>query len=329
MSKFFTKAKVTAAALFIISINVWCGEKLSFSLKPEVSFKSGRISEWVRIDDENNNTKIPLSRLDYDVPFLVQFGLEGEVSIKNFFWIDSDFAYGLPCHSGFMQDYDWLNSTYFQESINWLTNYSVHSNELLESFEGDLKLGINLKPKDTLTLTPYFSAGFDYFNFSSYNGYRQYASLDYSGVYEKWDSSITKVEMSGVVISYKLTRFFGNTGLKLDYENNAFHYAADLSYSFFAMGTGIDLHWQRKLKFTDEILDFGFCGVSLSQSYELVLAKMHRIGFTTSFCFVPVLNARTYCSNISSSSRGSFDSSSSGGSSSNMFKGTVYYTFKW
>ena len=211
------KKNSTVFIVFLILSNSLFGlNKDIFNLNTSLHFGllNGTINEYV-FSDESKNTDNLMSRLDWDVYF-VPF-IQGDVNLTFFKYIHLGLngRIGIPTVSGYMQDYDWLNSTppseiyehWKKEDPTELTNYSIHNNEINLYFNWGIELGGNINTPIDLNIIPYIGFQNDYIEMAAYGGY---------GLYKPYQES--KHPFDGKVISYSQLLYAMSIGLKLNYD---------------------------------------------------------------------------------------------------------------
>ena len=106
---------------------------ISVDAKANISLLNGSISEYV-FDPASHNTDDVLSRLDWDVKNVPIVSVSVDLTLFKYAYFNLGAGFGFPSTpSGNMQDYDWLNCSYFgfpEQYGTELTNYSIHDNFL-------------------------------------------------------------------------------------------------------------------------------------------------------------------------------------------------------
>lgn len=312
------KKKILTVFLIFFSTFLFAGENLVFSFKPNFSIKEGQVKEWVVLKKTEGKYK-PISQLDWDVHALITYGLDFQMNYRNCFCFSISSDFGIPGKSGFLQDYDRMNAKQKDESVNWITHYSKHENEIFQFNDLFLELGCIFNPSEKISLIPFLGANFNFFDFRSYNGYVQYATSGSGGIYEEWKESLEKKYLDGKVVTYKIYRLFENLGVSLQYRGDRLDYGVKLSYSPFSLCVDRDFHWKRNILFTDFMINYGFAGVGLKQNLDFSFTENFKAGLFLDFSMVPLSIGLDYSSAIGSHNLGKPDPVYSGGSSSSMF----------
>ena len=167
---------------------------LSFRITPEFGLLNGTAKEFV-FDNACLNKNNKESELDWDVKNIVLFGISGDFDILDYVYAGVSFDVAVPAASGYMQDYDWLNSV----TPRWnnadpyeLTNYSRHDNRLEKCLSFSVGAGGNIYLPMDFKVTPFAAYSYDYIGFSGADGYSSYKSDDFKENY-----------FSGKVIAYR------------------------------------------------------------------------------------------------------------------------------
>ena len=172
---------------------------LSFRITPEIGILNGSVKEFV-FDTACQNKNHKESELDWDVKNIIQFGISGDFDILDYVYAGVNFCIAAPGSSGYMQDYDWLNSVgttvgypkWENDDPYELTNYSKHDNRLEKCLSISAGIGGNIfLPKD-FKITPFAAYSYDYIGFSGSDGFSSYKSDNFS-----------EQQFSGKVISYR------------------------------------------------------------------------------------------------------------------------------
>jgi outer membrane protease len=106
-----------------------------------------------------------MSQLLWNIDHLIYAGLELDFSWqipKNSWGLFSNISakFGFPGETGVMEDRDWIDADY----PNWLTHYSVHSNNTDRAVFIDAAIGASFPVFNSFLLKPFL--GYDYMEFS-------------------------------------------------------------------------------------------------------------------------------------------------------------------
>ena len=119
---------------------------------------------------------------------------------KNFYFGLNAFTSIAEKRSGYLQDYDWLNSLggidgsyteWKKQDPAELTNYSIHDNYFKQWYGISFDLGGTFTLFENYTLMPSLSYEYEYWAFDAYDGYCKYKSNNFKNY-----------NLSGRVISY-------------------------------------------------------------------------------------------------------------------------------
>ena len=222
------KALAVFLSVFLFTANLFSESTNDFSvsLSPYFFLRNGSINEYV-FNSACLNTGNKESQLDWDVENIPFLGFQSEIKFyRNFYFGLNAFTSIAEKRSGYMQDYDWLNSLggIYGTHTEWkkqdpteLTNYSIHDNYFKQWYGISFDFGGTFTVFENYTLMPYVSYEYEYFAFEAYDGYCEYK-----------ENNRAKDYFSGRVISYFQeynalfcglkfkTEFFNRLDLKLD-----------------------------------------------------------------------------------------------------------------
>ena len=203
---------------FLFLINTIAAEKsddkkktdyLSMKITPEIFLLNGTINEYV-FSQSCSNTNNKLSELVWDIKNVPVFSLTSDFDILKYLYTGVTGSFVIPCSSGNMQDYDWLNST----TSKWknadptaLTNYSNHNNKINKCLRLSIELGGNIYLPADIKITPYIGYQYEYIGFDGSDGYCIYKQDNYKpGTF------------TGKVISYSQEMNACLTGVKVSFD---------------------------------------------------------------------------------------------------------------
>ena len=259
---------------------------ISVDAKANISLLNGSISEYV-FDPASHNTDDVLSRLDWDVKNVPIVSVSVDLTLFKYAYFNLGAGFGFPSTpSGNMQDYDWLNCSYFgfpEQYGTELTNYSIHDNFLNSYRNIFVKIGYNFYLPLKITITPFVAYNYEYLGFDGFDGYRKYKK-------ENWQ----KIEFSGNVISYfqETNAFLVGIklispvlfNLKIDGEFLISPYTSNIN--------ALDKHHIRKTHFMD-LMPWSYqLQSSLNLSYSI--QKHHKIFVQGFLQYIPVSKGNDY-----------------------------------
>lgn len=256
---------------------------------------NGSINEFV-FSEHSKNTDNMVSRLNWDVLTVPYFNIGISADIFKYGFISVNGRLGVPCASGVMQDYDWLNSTPPTGYEHWinddpkdLTNYSIHYNEEENYFNISVKAGGNIPIGKNVVLTPYLGYEYDYIYFVAKEGYYKYKQTDFQK---------TPTE-AGPNISYGQEYNALILGINCDFN---FISRMPISTSFQVVpGLGklvaLDLHHKRKehpngLVFLDIYNSFFSLQWDLSVAYKF--SPVFNLGLSSFIQYMPLKQGPSY-----------------------------------
>lgn len=262
--------------LFTNSLYALAKDKLNFEIQPEFGIYHGSISETV-FDDVIKNTNHLESQLDWDIPAIPYFGGTVGITALKYIYAEAGFSYAIPGDSGFMQDYDWLNTYYYKnDDPTEVTNYSIHNNYLDEFYRISFSLGGLLPFGKIIKIIPLISYDYELISFTGSNGYGTYKT-------KNWKKEV----FTGRVISYKQETNALSFGLRASLFpvkyitiNGLFTYSPALTNL-----VAIDYHYIRSQAFMDKISDASSIHAKLSVFYNL--NKMNSLGLICNFQYIP------------------------------------------
>lgn len=270
---------------------------LSFTITPRFEIVNGSINEYV-YDKDCLNTDNKLSQLDWDIKNIPFFSLKGEVDIIKYIHFDIDGGIGVPKISGYMQDYDWLNSFGGKEGIpySWryedptaITNYSKHTNKLEQYMTFTLGIGANVFLPAEIKLSPKIAYQYEFIYFSGTGGYKTYKA-------DNW----VQYNFTGKVISYKQEINSMLTGISITVDTiSKAHFSADLMFSpKMTFLNAIDYHHAKSKAYWDNFKNLWQIKANIEAQYKF--NKYHCAGLSTSIQYIPVSVGDTRQKNIES-----------------------------
>lgn len=285
------KKRVLIILGLICLTKLWCLENFQFKIVPEFGLMNGHINEYV-FSNQCKNTDNMVSKLNWDVKNVPYFELTASVDIFKYVFACADFKTAIPCTSGNMQDYDWLNSLGGSSGIpsSWkydpateLTNYSCHTNKLVNYFDFNLAIGGNIRFLERYCATPFLAWNYKYFTFDGFNGWRDYKEENH-----------TIQKISGKVISYQQEQNAFMLGVNF---NARF---TDEFTSFFQLmicpGIGsfnaLDTHYSRRTAFLDKLDNYFELKSKIAASYAF--NPYATFGITFALDYLPLKKGPDY-----------------------------------
>ena len=277
------KNRIVFIVFLTLSSNLFALNKDIFDMKASVEFGllNGYVKEYV-FDKTCKNTDNMMSRLNWDVLFIPYF--EGDITFDLFkyLYINANGRIGIPTDSGFMQDYDWLNSVtngWQQDDPTELTNYSKHTNHLDSYFNWSIKLGGNAINNNTLKLSPFIGYKQVYMDFLCGKGYTIYKWNNYEkrplnkpkGIrYSQYKKSL----LLGVQFDWNISKNFTfNTYIQLIPGVASLH--------------AIDIHYLTSTAYLDYFEKF--FELEWKGTFFVNLNKNHKIGISAYVDFIPLI----------------------------------------
>lgn len=281
----------------IFSMSVFCNDNFNIHFETETGFLYGNISEYV-YSKEIKNTDNLESQLDWDIRYIPYIEENIDMTLFNYFNTSFGMRFFIPKQSGFMQDYDWLNSD--PETLKYypgwknddpteLTNYSISDNFLEQYYLLSFSIGANIPLQRIIIFDPFISYEYEYISLYAQNGYSIY----------KWNN-FERDDFSGKIIAYKQefnTVFFG---LKTTFiPINKFKSDLTIEISpYLTYINAVDLHLKRYVAFLDKILNTPQIKANIKACYTF--NSNHQLGMLLGFQYVPVSTGEDYSRSINS-----------------------------
>lgn len=328
------KKGIILTAILIFSWSCFGFENFKFNLTPEFGFMYGTIHEYV-YDPECLNTDHLESRLDWDVKNIPFFELTASADIYKYGYFSVAGKIAVPGSSGFMQDYDWLNSIggssgnhydWMDEDPTELTNYSKHNNKLESYYGVNVSAGGNIYLPYEIKITPFAAYDYEYFLFSSCDGFRKYKSENF-----------IEEPFSGKVISYtqecnSVMLGFRVNGTMFDKLNLSTSFMASPKLSF---NNALDYHYVNDdsggTLFWDKLSYYFLLKSKTTISY--IFTENHKAGITFNCQYSPLTKGPDF--SIPIDSEGNIKgtkwskTTAQGGTSSFLWSLALSYTFSY
>ena len=314
--------------LFLGAFILYCGtafglanNAVNFNLQPEFGLFHGSISEYV-YEEEISNTDNLESRLDWDMPAIPYIGATAEMNIFRVFFLGFNTKYAFPGNSGYMQDYDWLNSS-SESPFHWrfddpteLTNYSKHDNYLNDFYTVSFELGGTIPIKNKIFITPVVSYEYNYIMFTGSDGYCIYKYYDFN-----------EITFDGDVISYGQETNILKFGVKSKINpvrflsiGADFYFSPMLSYVY-----SLDKHFIGKKAFLDKMNYASVLQGKLSITYNF--KRFHKLGLVCGFEYMPIVKGADYTKKLDENNEPS--KKVSWGQPTAALGGTSHYRWNW
>lgn len=296
------------AVLFIsifitFSIAALDNDILSFRITPQIGLVNGSINEYVFDEENSKNTDYKISQLDWDIKNIPVLGVKAEFNILRYIAINLSTSFGIPKISGYMQDYDWLNSyagidieiptSWIGDDPTELTNYSQHTNELKNYIDFYISAGGNIYLPFNLKLTPFLSYQYESIHLAGKQGFGRYKNKD-----KTFD--IKDYSNNNQVISYLQETNAMFLGLSVKFDNIPH---TSLSADFFVSPkmtflNAIDYHYTRSIAFWDKMSNIWQLKGNIEAQYNF--NKYNKAGLFTSIQYIPVSKGDTSKKSINS-----------------------------
>ena len=264
--------------------------RYSFSLSPLFGFLYGQAEELVYRYPGQNPL---LSELLWDLKPLFYVGLAADFGPRDPFQDDGIIAagsikFGLPFRSGTHENRDWLSP---QE--NWLTHFSRHDVYVQSAILLDVSAGYSWRLTDFLALRAFAEFSFMHFSWSGENGFVQYAQRDAAGNFQRWDRSLPRTHLHGMVIRYSQNWFILSPGFSLKWRmHQRISLEGHFSYTPLIFCAARDDHLLRRITFWD-YLAFGHY-INGGGRFLFSLKDNLDIAFSLSYRHITGTRGRTY-----------------------------------
>ena len=263
---------------------------LSFKITPRFGVVNGAINEFV-FDEVCTNTDNKVSQLDWDIRNIPVFGLKAEFDILRYININVDGSFGIPKKSGYMQDYDWLNSfggidpdipvSWSYDEPTELTCYSKHTNELKRYTDFLISVGGNIFLPYNLRITPFITYQYEFIYLAGQKGFGRYKQADKT-FYLKDYSDNNKV------ISYQqeINAMFLGFSILFDNIPRTTLYADFKVSPKMTFLNALDFHYTRNIVFWDKIDNLWQLKGTIEAQYKF--DNHYRAGIITSIQYIPI-----------------------------------------
>ena len=280
---------------FVSSVFALDNNYLSFRITPRFEVLNGSVNEYV-FDELNLNTDNKVSQLDWDIKNIPVFGLKADFDILQYMYVSLSGSFGIPKESGYMQDYDWLNSfakidkdipdSWYDDGFSELTHYSKHTNELVKYIDFYVSAGYNIYTPYNLKITPFLSYQYESIHLAGKYGFGRYKSDDKSFVIKDY-SNYNKV------ISYlqEINAMFIGLSVKFD---NIPHTSLSADFMVSPKMTfinAVDYHYTRQEVFWDKISNSWQLKGNIEAQYKF--NRYNKTGIFSSFQYIPVSKGDT------------------------------------
>ena len=278
-------------------LNTVCAEKsekkdyLKMKITPEIYLMNGMIYEYV-FSSSCLNTGNKLSELQWDIKNVPVLKLHADFDILDYLYTGINGSFVIPCSSGNLQDYDWLNSTKSQwKNANPcdMTNYSKHDNKINKCISLSILLGGNIYLPAEIKLSPYIGYIYEYVGFDGSDGFCIYKSDNYN-----------PKNFSGKVISYSQEINSCITGIKFSIESiprtcisGNFGFSPALTFL-----SALDYHYLNSAVYWDSFSNLWLVQADLSIQYKF--NKNHASGISGFIMFIPESKGTTSSNKLGS-----------------------------
>ena len=269
---------------------------LSIKITPRFELANGIINEYV-FDEACLNTDNKESQLAWDLKTIPVFGFNADIELHRYVHIDINGSAGIPTRSGYMQDYDWLNSIgstigypewELENNPTELTNYSKHENTLKKYITFTASLGGNIYLPARITLTPKIAYQYEFIAFDGKNGFNIYKSNKYQ-----------KYDYTDKVISYAQEFNSMLLGLTVNISTlPQMFFTADFMISpKMTFLNALDYHYKPRIfypygiAFWDNFTNLFQLQSNITAQYKF--NKYHQIGLTGFIQYIPLQKGNT------------------------------------
>ncbi len=180
-----------------------------FSAEASMGFLNGNIYEYVFVEDYPTTDNV-LSKLDWEVDAVPYVQAKLSLDVIKYLHLDLSGRLGIPGESGYMQDYDWMNPSYYynydidsvRDNFDDYTHYSKSTNKLSDYKMFSASLGANVN-FFMITFTPFINYEYEKYAFDGVGGYYKYEVHKKEAVTGECYITTEAGGISGKVISYE------------------------------------------------------------------------------------------------------------------------------
>lgn len=218
----------------------------SISARPDISFMSGDIKEYV-IDPLCGNTDDIVSRLDWHIKAMPVISLDLKATVFRYVFLNFDGKMGISNSNDYIEDYDWLNYSkkeWKDDPRTEVTNYSKHTNIIQRYNDVSIFAGANFYLPYEIILSPFVGYHYDYVEMDAQNGYFEYK-----------ENNRERINISGRGLKYKQESNAFMLGFNI-LVNSFSHFSIESSYRFspyLFFINDLDYHFQRGILFYDQM----------------------------------------------------------------------------
>lgn len=264
----------------------WSFNNFDLNITPKISLINGNIYEYV-INPKCLNTDNILSKLDWEIKNVPCLELNATADVFRYLHAGFAFKFGIPCTSGNMQDYDWLNSialldsnvpnSWITDPADEITNYSKHENLLTDYYDVTIYIGGNIYITNSIVISPFAGWNYQFWAFDGMQGYKSY----------KWDSYAIK-PLDGKNITYKqeINTLMLGFDSKLNFTPAFSIFAQFMICPAVSTNISLDYHYKTNTLFLDEF--YGFLEIKATMGTDLMVQKNGRIGISFSIDYIPL-----------------------------------------
>ena len=316
---------------FLFNNSARAQEKNNFSFSAYTGIESSKTTEslFYKPGDE----LLTGSRLDWKSPFLPCIGATCQVNLFKYLSLAFDSTFALPqfkniINPGKIEDFDWMNI--YSTGEKNLTHYSQSTNQVNSLITMDFNLGHKWPISEKLSITNYATFNFEWFKFSSMDGYYQYAvktgSKNGHDIYGTWSADLEKKNSEGKKIEYKGLFLFLGLGTQIGINiTEKISMSFSESIAFTTISSQIDFHIKRNLYtgFTNQHLWKNSTKLNLNCS----LNRNSSIGFGANLGYIFGQPCEVYSKNIKSDSSEWEKLDNLGGFNQLLFSFSICYNF--
>ena len=267
---------------------------LTFSVTPQFEIANGVINEYV-FDTACLNTDNKESQLDWNLKTIAIFNIQANFDFLRYISVGLSASASVPQRSGFMQDYDWLNSLgdlyghpeWLNDDPTEETNFSDSINHLDKSINFKVSLGGNIYLPAEFKITPLISYYYEFIRFTASGGYTCYKWNDY------------EIEpLTGNVISYQQEIHAFLLGVNI-YADGIPRTSIKLNFEISPKITflnAIDFHYGNKgsygTAYWDQFKNIIQLQSRLTAQYKFT--QNHKAGITGNIQYIPLSKGNNY-----------------------------------
>lgn len=277
------------------------------SVEPVYSLQNGTLFEYVLAKDSASNSIVKRSELDWELSNLSFLGIKLNGGWKRFS-LNLKFTGAIPENSGNMTDYDWLDSSFINDSFyynnpNLLTTKSINESYLKTDYFFDIYFDVSFYPLDNLKIAPLIGYNYNYLFFHGSNGYGWYGDTKTPKV--SWNDPSADFFEKGSLYPIDYERETNNiyVGVKLSYSPiEPLSLILLASVSPYTSVKSLDKHYTSydgsTGKYFYDIMEGSFCQYNINLEAKYIVWRTLSVNLGFDYNYLNQINGVTYSNSI-------------------------------